>query len=348
MSEIEQGPGGGEIAELRINSDLERNLRALTADESEELEQGILTEGCRDPIVVWREENSILDGHNRFRICKKHGIPFKVVYVGLPSLEAALAWQVRNQFAKRNLTPAEIAYLRGREYLSVKQAHGGDRRGGSSGQNDHLKSGEQVAARHGVGEKTVRRDAAFTDAVDVMASALGDDVRTRILTGDTPLSKQDVVTLARVVANEPEIGKEAAELFFGEEPDDFLSRINPHGVRDPEIAILLARILQECGEFTHRQLFEQIKLDDIPLVRHDRAQLEFMLSLARKGETDESIAEVVAMVGSRYKLLYSEAQLMYLAQLAESGVPDEDTAEMVRRVKGSKQSIYKAARVARG
>jgi hypothetical protein len=266
------------------------------------------------------------------------------VRVDLLSLEAALAWQVRNQFAKRNLTPAEIAYLRGREYLSVKQEHGGDRRSGSSGQNDHLKSGEQVAARHGVGEKTVRRDATFADAVDVMASALGEDIRTQILAGDAPFSKQDVVTLARVVAEEPEDGRTAAELLFGDEESCTSSRLNPHGVRDPEVAILLARIQRECGDFTYRQLFEQIKVDDTPLIRHDRAQLEFMLSLARKGETDEFIAEIVAMVGWRYKLLYSEAQLMYLAHLAENGVPDEDAAEMVRRAKGSKGGIYETAR----
>ncbi len=332
------------MTEPHIHPELERNLRALAADERDELEQSILAEGCRDPIVVWREENAILDGHNRFSVCKEHGIPFKVVQVGLPSLEAALAWQVRNQFGKRNLSPAEIAYLRGREYLSVKQGHGGDRRGDSSGQTDHLKSGEQVAARHGVGEKTVRRDAAFADAVDVLAGALGDDIRTEILAGDAPLSKQDVVTLARAVTDEPEIGAAAAELLRGEEAQDSLGRLNPHGVRDPEIAILLARIQRECGEFTYRQLFEQIKVDDTPLVRHDRAQLEFLLDLARKGETDEEIAETVAMVGWRYKLRNSEAQLMYLAHLAESDVSDEDTAEMVRRAKGSGGGIYGAAR----
>lgn len=227
MSEIEQGSGRDEVADPRVRPDLDRNLRALTADERDELEQSILDEGCRDPIVVWQEENVILDSHNRFRVCKKHGIPFKIVRGGLPSLEAALAWQVRNQFAKRNLTPAEIAYLRGREYLSVKQEHGGDRRSGSSGQTDHLKSGEQVAARHGVGEKTVRRNAAFADAVDVMA-ALGDDICTQILAGDAPLSMQDVVTLARAVAEEPEIGAAAAELLLGEEAHD-LSGLNPAG-----------------------------------------------------------------------------------------------------------------------
>jgi hypothetical protein len=57
------------VNEPRIHVNLERNLRALTDDEHGELEQSILAEGCRDSIVVWRE-NAILDGHNRFRIYK--------------------------------------------------------------------------------------------------------------------------------------------------------------------------------------------------------------------------------------------------------------------------------------
>jgi hypothetical protein len=319
----------------------------LTADERGELERSVLAEGCRDPIVVWREEDAIPDGHNRFHICRKHGIPFEVVRVSLPSLEAALVWQVRNQFGKRNLTPAETAYLRGREYLTAKQEHGGARRAGPSGQNDHLKTGEQVAARHGVGERTVRRDATFADAVDALAGALGDDVRTRVLAGDAPLSKQDVIALARVVADEPEIAKAAAELLLGEEPHD-LSGLNPHGVRDAETAILLARIREECGVLTYLQLFEQVGIDETPLVRHDRAQLKFILGCARKGETDEETAEVVAMVGWRYKLINSVAQLMYLARLAESGVSDDDTAEMVRRARDRQENMYAAARRYKG
>ncbi len=334
----------GEVTEPRIHPDLERNLRALTADERDELERNILAEGCRDPIVVWREENSILDGHNRFRVCKKHGIPYKVAHVALPSLDAALAWQVRNQFGKRNLTPAEISYLRGREYLAVKQDHGGDRRHGSSGQNVHLKAGEQVAARHGVGEKTVRRDAEYSRAVDTMASVLGDDMRTQILTGEAPISKQDVVTLARAIADEPEAATTAVELLFGDERSDSPMGANPHGVRDPETALLLGRVRHECGPFTYGQLFEQIQLDDTPLVRHDREQLKFILSLARKGEADAEIAEIVASVGSRWKLRNSETELLYLVHLGESGVPDKDLAEIARRALTQRESIYGAAR----
>lgn len=337
----------GEVKEPRIHPDLERNLRALTADERGELERNILAEGCRDPIVVWKEENAILDGHNRFRVCKKHGTPYKVAHVSLPSLDAALAWQVRNQFGKRNLTPAEISYLRGREYLFVKQDHGGDRRG-SSGHSDHLKSGEQVAARHGVGEKTVRRDAEYSRAVDIMAGVLGDDMRTQILTGEAPLSKQDVMTLARAITDEPEAAATAVELLVGDERSDSPMGINPHGVRDPETALLLGRVRQECGPFTYGQLFEQVELGDAPLVRHDREQLRFMLSLARKGTADEETAEIVAMVGSRWKLRNSETELSYLVHLCETGLADKDAAEIARRALTKRESVYAAARRYRG
>ena len=124
--------------------------------------------------------------------------------------------------------------------------------------------------------------------------------------------------------------------------------INPHGVRDPETALLLGRVRQECGPFTYGQLFEQIQLDDTPLVRHDRAQLKFMLTLSRKGEPDEYTAEIVAMVGSRWKLRNSETELLYLVHLGENGVSDQDAAEIARRALAQRESVYAAARRYRG
>jgi hypothetical protein len=155
---------------------------------------------------------------------------------------------------------------------------------------------------------------------------------------DVPLTSADVAYLVRVLGEEPEVGRVAAVLFFGEDPGG-MPRLNPHGVRDPRIAMLIGRVLQECGPYTYHQLFEQVERTDVPLVRHDRAQLEHILSLGRKGETDAYTADLVAMVGSRYKLLNSVAQLSYIADLAKSGVPDEEVAEMVRATGGTK-TIY--------
>jgi hypothetical protein len=331
---------------LRIIPELERNLRALTDDEREHLEASILAEGCRDPIAVWDEERAILDGHNRHRICTEHGIPYEEVRVNLPSLEAALAWQVRNQFAKRNLTPNEIAYLRGKDYLASKQEHGGDRKSEeSSGHFVHLKTGDAVAQRHGTTERTIRRDAGYAEAVDALSRVLGDEVRTKLLTGEglaAPLSKQDVIDLAKTTEETPKVGETAAALLSGEQPNSANGR-NPHGIRDPQIAILVARIRHENGALTYLQLFEEVPTVDTPLVRHDRAQLEYILSLAGK-EPDEETALIVADVsGARYKIQHSLAQITYLLRVGNGGgLADEEMAECVKAVNEEGVSLYRA------
>jgi transposase-like protein len=87
---------------LRILPELRDFLEPLEPDEKETLERLLLAEGCRDPLVVWEEKNAILDGHNRYEICKKHGIPYTVIYYSFPNMEAALAWMEENQNGRRN------------------------------------------------------------------------------------------------------------------------------------------------------------------------------------------------------------------------------------------------------
>ncbi len=181
----------------------------------------------------------------------------------------------------------------------------------------------------------------------VHALATPDGVEDWDFERDVPLTKTDVEYLARVVRSEPEVGRVAAALFFGDDEPCVFPKLNPHGVRDPYTAVLLGRVRQECGEFTYLQLFEQIELDDTPLIRHDPVQLKYLLSLAHKGEPDEETAEIVAMVGWRWKILHSVAQLSYLGDLCESGVSDEETAERVRTAKREGQSLYTATRRAK-
>lgn len=181
------------------------------------------------------------------------------------------------------------------------------------------------------------------EPISVLVCALGEVAEDWDFERDVPLTKTDLKYLAKVVCDEPEVGRTAAELFFGEDPGGH-PRLNPHGVRDPRTAVAIGRIRQECGFYTYQQLFEQVETADVPLVRHDRAQLEYMVSLARKGEPDTCMADVVAQVGARWKLRNSVAQLQYLVDLSDSGVTDEEAAEMVRWALREKKTLYKAAR----
>jgi len=78
-------------------------------DEFEQLEQNIIAEGCREPLIIW--DGIIVDGHNRYEICNKHGIEFKTVEKAFDDKNSAKEWIIRNQFGRRNLTPYQRTSL---------------------------------------------------------------------------------------------------------------------------------------------------------------------------------------------------------------------------------------------
>ena len=102
--------------ELKINEELQNLIPPLKPDEYEQLEKSIIEDGCRDPIVTW--DGTIVDGHNRYSICKKHGIDFDTVEKEFDDIEAAKEWMLENQLGKRNAHPNLLSYIRGMMYLN--------------------------------------------------------------------------------------------------------------------------------------------------------------------------------------------------------------------------------------
>ena len=64
--------------ELKINPEYEKILPPLSDEEYEALKNSIQKEGLLIPIVV-NEQNTIVDGHHRYKICKQLGISIRVV-----------------------------------------------------------------------------------------------------------------------------------------------------------------------------------------------------------------------------------------------------------------------------
>ena len=56
---------------LNISDKLANLMPPLTKEEDALLTNSLLNEGCREPLVVWN--GTIVDGHNRYRICWRHG-----------------------------------------------------------------------------------------------------------------------------------------------------------------------------------------------------------------------------------------------------------------------------------
>jgi len=59
---------------ITINQVLQSYIDPLTASEYAALERSLLAEGCRDALVLWNDV--LIDGHNRYAICRQHGIEF--------------------------------------------------------------------------------------------------------------------------------------------------------------------------------------------------------------------------------------------------------------------------------
>jgi len=93
--------------ELKIDQDFKELIPPLSADELLNLEQSILAEGCRDAIQTWN--GFIVDGHNRYSICSRLNLPFKVEEKEFSSRNDVCIWMIQNQFARRNLSN----YVRG-------------------------------------------------------------------------------------------------------------------------------------------------------------------------------------------------------------------------------------------
>lgn len=94
---------------LKINKEFESLIPALTTEEYQGLEESVKKEGCRDAIVIWN--NAIVDGHNRYKICKAHNISFKTIERNFDSQIDAKIWIIYNQFNRRNLTSYQRCLL---------------------------------------------------------------------------------------------------------------------------------------------------------------------------------------------------------------------------------------------
>lgn len=91
------------MKEYRIDPELNEVLPKLSVADYKALEKSLLTDGFKGaPIMVWGDV--IVDGHNRYEICKKHNIPYEVKEVEFESKQEAIIWMVRQQLGRRSLT----------------------------------------------------------------------------------------------------------------------------------------------------------------------------------------------------------------------------------------------------
>lgn len=188
--------------ELLIDQEFKNWIMPLREDEFAGLRENIRQYGCTQPLDVWR--GIIVDGHNRYKICKELSIPFDIHEMDFLTREEAKDYMIRNQLARRNVTSEQRDYLMGKMYHEQKsdKSINLNRDAVPKHQSDASRKSEQIGEQFKVGSATVERAEKFAIAVDSIATNCGRDFRDKILSGDVQVTKSDVLRLANLPRNE--------------------------------------------------------------------------------------------------------------------------------------------------
>ena len=109
--------------DIVVNEELKAYIDPLTPEEYEALERSILTEGCRDALVLWGD--LLVDGHNRYAICQSHALPFPTIQSKLfNNIEDVHLWMIDQHLGRRSVSDFQrgILALRKREIIGERRA----------------------------------------------------------------------------------------------------------------------------------------------------------------------------------------------------------------------------------
>jgi hypothetical protein len=203
---------------ITILPELQALIPPLQSSEQEQLEANIRKEGCREALLIWQTTqglidvtddstplNILIDGHNRYSICAKNNIDFKVILREFPTLQAVRDFMIDNQLGRRNLSPEQMSYLRGLKYRSERQAAGRPSQDGVSVDQDKQetkvaeRTQDRLAKAFNVSPRTIHRDREYSEGLDKLTPELKQD----ILKGKQKIPKEVIRAVGRTVSEEP-------------------------------------------------------------------------------------------------------------------------------------------------
>lgn len=194
---------------MHIDKEFQSLIPPLTAEEYAGLEESILSEGCRDALVMWGD--TLIDGHNRYEICTKHNIPFKTVTKDFASREDVKLWMIGNQLARRNINNYARTTLEclSDEILATRKAAKEKQAEYHGNQYEHRTLGEitqspkpvidtkkEIARRANVGEQTASRVMTINKSIDAAIANNGtvagqkpEELKRQLMNGDITVNK---------------------------------------------------------------------------------------------------------------------------------------------------------------
>lgn len=214
-----------------VLEELRSFIPSPTNEELTQLEANIVKNGCKDALLLWETTQRVIDkssltpdapvyilvdGHNRFKICRERGVNFNVQVMRFESLKEVKDYMIDLQLGRRNLTPQQASYFRGLRY-NIEKAEKGkyDRKdhkshfetyGKMADENDKSQNetyiqsvdiegstSEKLAQEYKVSRATIMRDAEFAAGLDQLQPTL----KQAVLNGEIKIGKTDIQKLAK-------------------------------------------------------------------------------------------------------------------------------------------------------
>lgn len=204
--------------ELTIDREFRDLIRPLMKDEYRLLETALLEDGCREPITVWK--GVIVDGHNRYEICSRLGIPFEVRERHFDNREEAIIWICANQLGRRNISDETRRYLIGKRYEAEKVIAGRRNYSGwnqyrkreesedlpyevidPDAQQEKIRTSQRIGEEYHLAHGTVEKYGTYSKAIDQIAKK-DPAILPRILSGRYKISHDNVIALSRMSPQE--------------------------------------------------------------------------------------------------------------------------------------------------
>lgn len=192
------------LSDIKINTDFENLIPKQTVDQFKQLEENILKESrARNPLVVWKGHDLLVDGHHRLRILKAHPeLGWSFVEQEFADEEEVKEWIIKNALGTRNLTEVQFKLLLAELYKMRKKKAGGQK-GNKNAEKQCTQNGnivsespkrvsEQLAEEMGVAKNTVIRAEQFADSVEAAEKVIP-GIKERIESGELKAQKGEVI-----------------------------------------------------------------------------------------------------------------------------------------------------------
>jgi ParB family chromosome partitioning protein len=270
------------LADIVVDPELESLLPPLSDEEYTGLIGSVMRDGFTDPLIVWLNHGTLVDGHNRLRIWKDAGCDEdrapEVHEMPFADKNAVKEWMIHRQLSRRNLTDAMrvVLSLKLKPVLEAKAKANQVRKPTDSVSQTFVKQtpvhvDKEIAKAAGVSHETVRK-------VETVLAEADEPTKAAMLSGETSINKAyntvhvsknsgnnewytpvEYVEAARAVLGEIDLDPASCELAntnikaarFWTADEDGLARewsgrvwLNPpYG--QPEIADFAAKVVEE-------------------------------------------------------------------------------------------------------